>query len=239
MATTKCPFCTFKYNDKGNLCNHIENKHSEQLNGLSPAQVLFNYKYNKSGGKCIICTKSTKWNESTGRYERICDRKESNCREKYRDMFKQRMMKVHGKTTLLNDPEVQKKMLENRKISGEYTWSDGHTITKYTGTYEKEFLEFLDIFLKFDPSDVISPAPQIFYYQYKGKKHFYIPDFYISSINTIIEVKAYDNKHYRARDEGQEKVKDNAVMKSKFNYVKVHDKEYDEFFKYLMEFKNN
>jgi hypothetical protein len=216
----------------------MESKHSEQLNGLSPAQIYFNHKYKKTGGKCIICTKSTEWNESTGRYERICDRKESNCREKYREMFKQRMIKVHGKTTLLDDPEVQKKMLKNRKISGEYTWSDGKTKTEYTGTYEHEFLEFMDIFLKFKPSDVISPAPQIFYYQYKGKKHFYIPDFYISSINTIVEIKAFDNKHYRARDVGQEKAKDNAVMKSNFNYIKIHDKEYDEFFNYLMKFKN-
>jgi hypothetical protein len=214
----------------------MNEKHAEQLGGISPAQIYFNHKYKKSGGKCIIDGKPTEWNEATERYDRLCSDK---CREKYREMFKERMMKVHGKTTLLDDPEVQKKMLDNRKISGEYTWSDGKSKTKYTGTYEHEFLEFLDIFLHFKPSDVISPAPQIFYYEYGGKKRFYIPDFYISSINTIIEVKAYDNKHYRARDEAQEKAKDRAVLKSSFNYVKVHDKEYDEFFDYLMKFKND
>jgi hypothetical protein len=216
----------------------MDKVHDGQLGGISPAQYYFNHKYKKTGGKCIICQKSTKWNESTERYERICDRKETNCKEKYREMFRKRMIKVHGKDNLLNDPEVQKKMLDARKISGEYTWRDGSK-TKYTGTYEKEFLEFLDVFLHFEPSDVISPAPQVFYYEYEGKKRFYMPDFYISSINTIVEIKSFDNKHYRARDIGQEKAKDKAVIKSKFNFIKVHDKEYDEFFNYLLKFKND
>jgi hypothetical protein len=216
----------------------MEKKHEDQLEGLSPAQFYFNHKYNKTGGKCIICSKSTKWNESTERYERICDRPETNCREKYRDMFKKRMQQKYGKDHLLDDPEVQKKMLDNRKISGEYEWRDG-TKTKYTGTYEEEFLEFLDVFLKFEPSDVISPAPQVFDYEYQGKKHFYIPDFYITSINTIVEIKAFDNKHYRQRDVGQENAKDKVVMRSKFNFIKVHDKEYDEFFNYLLKFKED
>ncbi|AMS01317.1 endonuclease fused to N-terminal Zn finger domain [Bacillus phage AR9] len=237
MKIEKCPFCSNKYKDKSFLCNHLENKHKEQLNGLSPAQVYFNFKYNKTGGKCIICRKSTKWNESTNRYERICDRKETNCREKYREMFKKRMMGKYGKTTLLDEPEMQKKMLDSRKISGEYTWTNKKGKTKYTGTYEKDFLEFLDVFLHFEPSDVISPAPQVFYYEFNGKKHFYMPDFYITSINTIIEIKAFDNKHYRARDIEQEKAKDKAVLKSNFNYIKIHDKEYDEFFDYLLKFK--
>jgi hypothetical protein len=214
----------------------MDKAHKDQMGDLSPAQFYFNNKYKKAGGKCIICQKSTKWNESTERYERICDRPETNCKEKYREMFRKRMIKVHGKDNLLNDPEVQKKMLDARKISGEYEWRNGEK-TKYTGTYEKEFLEFLDIFLHFEPSDVISPAPQVFYYEYEGKKHFYLPDFYISSINTIVEIKAFDNKHYRARDIGQEKAKDKAVAKSKFNFIKVHDKEYDDFFNYLMKFK--
>jgi hypothetical protein len=238
LAVFKCPFCDHKYKEKQYLYNHLENKHKEQLNGLSPAQIYFNHKYNKTGGKCIICRKSTKWNETTERYERICDRKETKCKEKYRQMFRERMIKVHGKDTLLNDPEVQKKMLNARKISGKYKWSDGKEIS-YTGTYEKDFLEFMDIFMKFPSSDIMSPAPQVFYYNYKGKKHFYIPDFYISSINTIIEIKSFENKHYRKRDIEMEKAKDKAVLKSKFNYIKIHDKEYDEFFNFLVNFKKD
>jgi len=214
----------------------MNNKHKDQLGSISPAQFYFNYKYKKTGGKCIICGKPTKWNESTERYERLCE--DPECRDKYREMFRQRMIKKYGKDTLLDDPDVQKKMLDSRKISGEYTWQDG-TKTKYVGTYEKDFLEFLDIFLHLDPTDVISPAPQIFDYEYQGKKHFYIPDFYITSINTVIEIKSFDNKHYRQRDIGMEKEKDKAVIRSNFNYIKINDKQYDGFFNYLLKFKED
>jgi len=236
LANVKCPLCTNSYNDKIHLYSHLDKKHNDQLNGLSPAQFYFNNKYKKSGGKCIMCQKSTKWNEATERYERICDRKETNCREKYREMFRKRMQGKYGKDTLLDDPEHQKKMLENRKISGVYKWQDGGE-SKYTGSYEKDFLEFLDTFLQFNSSDIMCPAPQTFDYLYEGKPHFYIPDFYISSMNLIIEIKSAENKHYRERDIGKEKLKDRAVLKSKFNYLKITDKQYDEFFDFLLTFK--
>jgi hypothetical protein len=237
LASFKCPLCGSKYTSKAFLHNHMESVHKDQLNGISPARYVFNKKYNKTEGKCIVCSKSTKWNEATERYERICDRP-TNCSEKYREMFRKRMIARYGKDTLLDDPEVQKKMLDSRKISDEYTWRDG-TKTKYTGTYERDFLEFLDVFLHFEPSDVKSPAPQVFSYVDKeGKKRFYIPDFFITSINTIVEIKAYDNKHYRARDIEKEKAKDRILEKSSFNYVKVHDKNYDEFYDFLKNLNN-
>ena len=68
--------------------------------------------------KCIICKKETQWNEATERYERLCS---DACKKKYRQLFRDRMKKS-GKDPdkFLNDPEQQKKMLANRKISGEY-----------------------------------------------------------------------------------------------------------------------
>ena len=48
------------------------------------------------------------------------------------------MVGKYGKTTLLNDPEQQKKMLANRHISGEYEWTDGN-IKTYTGSYEFDY----------------------------------------------------------------------------------------------------
>jgi len=49
-------------------------------------------------------------------------------------MFKKRMIGKYGKPYLTNDPEQQKKMLANRKISGVYQWSDGSGALPYTGT---------------------------------------------------------------------------------------------------------
>jgi hypothetical protein len=137
------------------------------------------------------------------------------------------MKRVHGEVHLLGDPDMQKKMLENRSISGTYEFTNGSKIT-YTGQYEKDFLEFLDLFLHMDPEDIVMPATECIEYEYLNKKHFYIPDAYFPSINLLIEIKASDNKHYRQRDIEQEKAKDLAVSKLPLNYLKIFDKEYSE-----------
>jgi len=251
MARTifKCPYCDNRYiaNDKKDypkaksaLYTHMETTHKDKLGDLSPAQAYFNFKYKKTHGSCVMCHKETKWNESVERYERFCSEK---CKEAYREMFKQRMMKKYGKEHLLDDPSQQKKMLENRSISGKYKWSDGKSETKYTGSYEKEFLEFLDVVMNMSPTDVFSPAPQIFHYEYEGKDHFYIPDFYIATLNLIVEIKdggSNPNNHQKIQqvDKAKEKLKDTVMKKQKeHNYIKVIDKDYSIFLNYLLELK--
>ena len=240
--TFKCPICNKKYLEKKALYNHIQNEHENFLaEGESPAQFIFNARNKKSGGKCTICGKPTKWCESVERYERFCC---DECKEKYRQIFKQRMINKYGKEHLLNDPNQQKKMLGNRKISGTYTWSDGHTKTVYTGSYEKDFLRFLDLFCNISPNDVFAPAPQIFEYMDGDVKRFYIPDFYIATINTLVEIKdGGDNPnthtHRTGTDKRKENEKDKVMMEqSNYNYVKVTDKNYAIFMNFLIDLKN-
>lgn len=237
----KCPFCNKIYVDKKLLHAHLENKHKSQIpKGMTAAQFYFNLRNNKTGGKCIICGKPTKWNEGACRYDRICSER---CQNEYRKLFLKRM-KAAGKENQMNDPEHQKKMLRNRKISGTYKWSDGSKEFVYTGSYEKDFLEFMDIFMHWNSSDIMMPAPQIFEYKYgldedgKDKIHFYIPDVFIPSINLILEIKASDNRHYRARDIQIEQIKDKIVSKTKFRYFKIFDKKYDDFYKLLLQIIN-
>jgi hypothetical protein len=238
----KCPICHREYLNKGSLYNHIETEHPEQVQDVSPSQLYFNYKnrypLHNGNGKCIIDRKPTPWNNDTERYERLCS---DGCREKYREMFKDRMKKRYGKEHLLDDPEQQKKMLASREISGEYEWSNGIHKTTYTGSYEKDFLEFMDLVLQWEnPEDVMMPAPQIFEYKGQdGKSHFYIPDVYITSLNLIIEIKSDENKHYRARDINIEKTKDDILGKSGYEYLKIYDKKYGEFFNWLLNRKQN
>ena len=79
-------------------------------------------------------------------------------------------------------------MLMGRKISGVYKWSDRINNFDYTGSYERDFLEFLDNQLEWtNPTDIMSPGPT-FHYEYNGADHFYIPDFYITSLDLIVEI---------------------------------------------------
>jgi hypothetical protein len=227
----KCPYCKLNYLAENAVYNHMEKEHNDQLFNLPAQQIYFNFKnrysLNKEFGKCVMTGKPTKFNILTGKYERFAD---ENARKAYREYFRKNMIKVFGKDTILDEPEQQKKMLANRSISGVYEWLNGEKTT-FTGTYERSFLEYLDLTLNWEnPGDVLSPAPMTFPYKdSEGIQHFHIPDFYISSMNLIINIKASDNQHYRLRDIETEKYQDLAIKTSKFNYLKLYDNNFDKF----------
>lgn len=196
---------------------------------ITVSQYIFNLKNNKDPfnkyGKSIISGKETDWNEKSGKYNRIREEE----KDQYRQMFRERMLKIHKTDNLLNDVEMQKKMLANRSISGKYRFQKGKEFP-YTGSYERDFLEVMDLVFDWDPNDLLLPAPMTFEYTDKeGKDHFYIPDVFIISLQLIIEIKASDNKHYRERDIELEMSKDAIVEKSEYRFLKIFDKNYSEF----------
>ena len=240
----KCKFCNRLFKDQDAYAAHLESKHSAMIPpDMDGYQFYYYLKTGKTEGKCIICGKPTKWNDKTHKYHRFCD--DPKCKDKYREEFKKRMMGKYGKITLLNDPEQQKIMLARRKISNAYTWSNHEAEFPYTGKYELSFLEFLDHIMDFDPKDIIAPSPHTYYYVYENKRHFYIPDFFIPSLNLEIEVKdGGDNPNMhpkiQAVDKIKEKLKDE-VMKSNgsFNYLKIVNKENNRFFVFLEKMADN
>ena len=176
-----CNFCDAYFYSADDMVAHIEKEHSDNIpEDMTPWQFFYYLKTGKTHGSCIMCKHDTEWNEKTHKYKRFC--KNPKCKDKYREIFKNRMIGTYGKISLLDDPEQQKKMLSHRKISGTYHWTDHIHKTTYTGTYEASFLIYLDTILNFDPEDIIAPSPHTYWYTYKGEKHFYIPDFFIPSL---------------------------------------------------------
>lgn len=237
----KCYNCKEKFRKYEDLIDHIEEDHSDDIpKDYSTDRYYFAQRTGKVNGSCTVCRNISEWNPKTNKYHRLCNN--PKCKERYRAIFAKNMIDVHGKTTLLNDAEHQKKMLANRSISGEYVWSDGTKIP-YTGTYEKDFLTFLDQFLEFESKDIMSPSPHTYYYEFEGKKRFYIPDFFIPSLNLEIEIKAggnNENMHHKIQsvDRAKERNKDRVLMSQKvFSYIKVFDKKYESFFDLLMKMK--
>ncbi len=232
----KCPFCKKVYFDKGGLMTHMGNVHNEEMHNLPPEQIYFNYtnRYalTKEHGISVMSGKPTRFNVLTCRYERFADEKD---REAYIKMTRSRMKKVHGVESLMNFPNHQGKMLGNRSISGDYKWADG-SITKYTGSYERKFLEYLEMIGWDNPKDIMGPAPQVYYYtDSEGVKRFHMPDFYITSLNLIVNVKSSENKHYRLRDIENEKAQDIEIAKSSYNYLKLYDNKFKDFNKIIEE----
>ena len=241
----KCPFCNKTY-PRSKLAHHIDKYHYEMLNednGYTSNRIVFDICNNKEPigaghGTCRICKKDTTWNESTVRYNAYCSDK---CKDIAVENYRKNMLKVYGKTTLLNDPEHQKKMLDGRSISGKYRWSDG-TYKTYTGSYELKLLEFADNVLQLDSSDFITPGPTISY-MYNGKEHFWITDAIYLPYNMCIDVKdGKDNPNTREMKEYREK----QIQKEKFitdqgeySYLRLTDNDFSQLLTIMAELKES
>lgn len=236
----KCKFCDSFFYNLDDYAAHMEKFHEDMMRkDMTSRQFVYYLLTGKEYGNCIICKGKTAWNEKTNKYKRLCESK--SCHDKYVATFRERMTNKYGTTTLLNDPEQQKKMLANRSISGEYRWSTNPNYKfTYTGSYEKEFLIFLDRIMEMDPTDIMTPSPHTYYYEFEGKKHFYIPDVFIPSLNLEIEVKdggTNPNTHPKILevDKEKERLKDDILSSNSipFDYIKIIDKRHAKFLKYL------
>lgn len=237
-----CRFCDAFFYSMDDLVSHLETTHEDMIpKDMSAYQFAYFIKTNKDHGNCVVCKGKTTWNEKTKKYNRFCNN--PKCKDEYKKIFNQRMIGKYGKVNLLNDPDHQRKMLANRKISGLYLWSDHVHKFPYTGTYELSFLKFLDLVMQFDPEDIMMPSPHTYSYTYGDKQHFYIPDVFIPSLDLEIEIKDHSTTHPKivSVDRVKEQEKDK-VMKSNlstYNYLKIVDKNNMKFVEFLNKAKEN
>ena len=242
-VTQKCLICGLKFKNKSYLVSHIEKKHGDQIpKDWSPSRYENYLRTGKEHGSCIVCKKNTDWNESTWKYNRLCG--DPKCIQAVADKAENNCVNALGKgrKELLEDPEMQRKMIYSKKNSGKYEWTNGDELNDnnyYDSSTSKQFLEMLDVFLNLDPADVYSPSPNTYPYKYEGREHQYIPDHYIASLNLEVEIKEpKDNQNMhpkiQAVDKVKEKLKDEMMESRKdVNYIKINGNDYAEFFAYV------
>lgn len=233
----KCPYCDFR-DTRINLVSHIDDEHEDMIpEGYSSARVVFNHINKKDHGVCIQCGMETEWDEHAWKYKRLCGRKK--CHDDYVKMVNSRMKNKYGKTHLLNDPEQQKLMLSNRRISGEYKFKDGG-IRTYCGSYERKLLEFYDKTLNVHSSEIMTPGPTI-EYEFKGKKLFWITDIYYITANLVHDVKdGGDNPNNREMKDYREKQieKEKSIIDlDKYNYIRLTNNNFQQLLLILAEIK--
>ena len=245
----KCPFCVNKvYTNYGGWEAHITNMHMSQIpKEWTPSRYLYYMQTGMTEGHCVECKNPTEWNEGSQKYERYC--KNPACKQKYIRTAKSRMVDVYGQEYILTNPDVQRRMQAAKHISGKVKFHDGGYV-EYVGTYERDFLEMLNTY-GFSSNDIIGPSPNTYYYNYDNPKepekkgeHFYIPDFYIPSLNLEIEIKTQLNTHHKIQDvdkvkEAQkDEMMERLVKLNKINYLKLSDKDYTSFFKFMLDIRS-
>jgi hypothetical protein len=250
MAKTyKCQYCKFNVTEnkikgvksaKYKMGLHYDTIHKNLLPiDMSGFRYFYFLLTKKEKGSCVICKQDTVFNNVSMKYSRFCNN--PLCKEKYKEERNNRMMKKYGKICLLNDPEQQKKMQAGRRIAGIYNWSDNKSKFGYLSSYEKDFLEYLDIKLHWPSSDLISPSPHTYSYDYDGKSHYYMPDFFIPSLNLEIEIKDDGSaKNINPDSRAKDIIKDDLMksLSNLFNYIKIVNKNYSEFEELLKEEDN-
>lgn len=235
MKNRKCPFCNNIYDDKQKFCHHITNRHNDQIpenceDGLEYAYSLLVGK--DIGRLCVQChTNPVHFNDESLKYERLCS--DPKCKEAYIKMMKGRMMNKYGVEHLLNNADMQRKMLLNHADAKDYIWDNNHKF-RVIGTYEIDFLDHLKK-MDWSPSDIIAPSPNDYWYKWDdGTVHLYIPDFYIPSLSLEVEIKqggfndSFMNHNRNIENKKDLRMKAEANM-SGINYIKILDKNYTEF----------
>ena len=139
MRNTRCYFCSMIFNDKQKYCNHIAMKHNDQIpDECDPLEFAYSLLVNKPIGRlCTECHKHyVHFNTESLKYERICD--DPACKESYTRMMKERMMKVYGKEHMLNDADMQRKMIYNHANAHDYSWNEKYKLKTADRLFVKE-----------------------------------------------------------------------------------------------------
>jgi len=129
---------------------------------------------------------------------------------------KQTYLKNYGVEHNMQNKEI----FEKQQISAFKAKKYLNTIIYYRGSYE---LDFLNLYYNKYPN--IENGPSIKYI-FEDKYHYYFPDFFISSLNLIIEIKS---SYYYEKFKDICIAKQNATISNGFNYIMILDKNYKEF----------
>jgi hypothetical protein len=132
-----------------------------------------------------------------------------------KNKIKQTCIKKYGVEHNMQNREI----FEKQQMSAFKAKKYKNTSIYYRGSYELNLLEQY-----YNNYPEIQNGPTI-KYAFKNKQHFYFSDFYIASLNLIIEVKSsyYYNK-YKDLCEAKQK----ATITNGFNYIIVKNKDYNE-----------
>jgi hypothetical protein len=139
--------------------------------------------------------------------------------ERGKEEFKQSMLKKYGVEYAQQNIEIHKKQQKSaRKLN---YFND--TNIYYRGSYELDFLEKYH-----DKLDIINALT--IKYMFENKQHYYFPDFYIPSLNLIVEIK---NDHLAKYDKLKIEAKKKATIANGFNYIMIVDRDYSLFESFL------
>jgi hypothetical protein len=155
--------------------------------------------------------------------EEIKKKKEETCLKNYGVKAGFADVKKRNKTNIerfgFENPNQNKEIHEKGQKTRLYFHKFKDTNIWYQGSFE---LDFLEIYFYKYPDMLRGPSIK---YKFNGKNKVYHSDFYIPSLNLVIECK---NSYLAKKDEKQIEAKEKATIANGFNYIMILDKNYSE-----------
>jgi len=203
-----CEACKQTYIRLCSLSRHIGLEHNKD-------DYYENYLKEENEEFCLICGNlkldEPRWDRG---YKRTCSQK---CEKIFRvQQIEKTCIEKYGVKNVQQNKEVFEKQQKTAKCSFQFKNTNIH----YRASYELDFLEkYYNMF-----SD-IQNAPFI-KYKFKNKNKIYFPDFFIPSLNLIVEIK---NSYLAKRFKTQLVAKKKATITNGFNYIMITNKHYNKF----------
>ena len=138
--------------------------------------------------------------------------------DRVKEKMKKTCLRKYGVESVSQNKEIHDKQQSHLYWSKKYK----NTNINYRASYELDFLE--KYYNKFAD---IQRGPRI-KYLFENKEHYYFPDFYISPLNLIIEIK---NSYLAKKDKEIIEAKEKATIANGFKYIMIINKDYSKFSK--------
>ncbi len=197
-----CEECGKKFKNKQGLIYHNVYKHS-----IDSKSYFDKWIKDEEDDKCQICGGKTELASSGRGYKKTCS---SKCQILYiRILFKDKYGVENLAQNINLYEKAQKKSFRMLPFRNTNMW--------YQGTFERDFLERY-----YEKYPDIERGPSIKYF-FKGKPRYYFPDFYIPSINLIVECK---NSYLAKRDKEMIEAKKKEILSRGFEFILIINKDY-------------
>jgi hypothetical protein len=208
-----CKECGKSYDRFCELSKHIGLHHNKR-------DYYDKYLKKEGEGICPICKNETLYLDRWDRgYNKTCSK---NCANKLRmQQLEKTCIKKYGVKNAQQDKNIFEKQQHHSYYSKKYK----NTNVYYRALYELDFLEKY-----FNTYSDIQNGPTI-KYKFNRKSKIYFPDFYIPSLNLIIECK---NSYLAKKDKNIIAAKKKATITNGFNYIMITNKRYNRFEKLVL-----
>ena len=112
-----CPLCNKWFSHKAECVKHVQSRHPEALlaENLTAEQLIYRSTHGTIHGKCMCgCGRDTEWNYKTGKPYKVSPNPE--CKKRVAAIADARNKRKYGREKVIDDPQLQTKMLANRKV---------------------------------------------------------------------------------------------------------------------------